>query len=65
MQGIWFIKCPRCDNYMKKTDPEDLCLCCACGWEEKAGPVYCEHIRNFCGHSTTNYYYDIELEPTP
>ena len=63
MSGIWFIKCPRCKNYMKKTDPEESCMCCACGWQEQTGQVFCEHIHNFCEHIHNGYYYDkIELE---
>ena len=50
---------------MKKTDPEESCMCCACGWQEKTGPVYCEHIHNYCEHLQNNYYYDYDIEVEP
>ncbi len=51
MDGIWFKRCPHCGNYMKKTDPEESCMCCACGWQERQerGVLYfCELTNKYC-----------------
>jgi hypothetical protein len=48
MQGIWFKRCPRCGNYIKKINPEELCMCCACGWEETVLSHFCEIVHNYC-----------------
>ena len=48
MVGIWFIRCPRCGNYAKKSDPQESAIC-ACGWEEYvAASFYCDIVNGFC-----------------
>ncbi len=50
MFGVWLKKCPRCGNYMMKTDPQETCMCCACGWQENNGHFFCEVINDYCDH---------------
>jgi hypothetical protein len=33
---------------MKKTDPEESGMCCACGWLEQGTPYFCELANTFC-----------------
>ncbi len=54
MQGVWYKKCPRCGNYIQKNDPEELCMCCACGWQEQELPFFCELINNYCISAARN-----------
>ncbi len=48
MEGIWFKRCPRCGNYMTKENPEEPCMCCACGWHEQGEPFFCELTNHYC-----------------
>jgi uncharacterized C2H2 Zn-finger protein len=48
MDGMWYKRCPRCGNYIKKRDPQESGVCCACGWEEYINSIYCEATRNYC-----------------
>jgi len=48
MDGMWYKHCPDCGNYVKKSDPLESGMCCACGWEEYAPPYYCEVRHRYC-----------------
>jgi hypothetical protein len=48
MDGMWIKQCPRCKNYMKKNNPQDCAMCCACGWEEYVTTFYCEVAHRYC-----------------
>jgi len=48
MTDLWFKRCPRCGTYMKKSDPQESAMCCACGWEEYRGAFYCDIVHNYC-----------------
>lgn len=48
MDGMWYKRCPRCNNYMKKIDPRECGMCCACGWEEYETLVFCEVVNHYC-----------------
>ncbi len=48
MDGIWYKKCPQCGNYIRKIDPQEACMCCACGWEEYCASFFCEIYNKYC-----------------
>jgi len=48
MDGMWYKHCPKCGNYVKKVDPQDSGMCCACGWVEYVVTYYCELRHRFC-----------------
>jgi hypothetical protein len=48
MDGVWIKRCPHCKNYMKKKDPQEEVMCCACGWQEHELPFFCETTNSFC-----------------
>jgi len=50
MSDMWFKRCPQCGNYMKKREPQDSGMCCACGWEEYVASFYCDAVNGFCIH---------------
>jgi anaerobic ribonucleoside-triphosphate reductase len=52
MEGIWCKQCPRCGNYLKKTDPQEAGMCCACGWEEYVPAFFCEIVNRYCSMIT-------------
>ena len=51
MEGMWFKHCPRCLNYLKKSDPQESAMCCACGWAEYERTFYCEILNQFCANT--------------
>ncbi len=51
MDGIWYKLCPKCRNYIKKVDPQDSGICCACGWEEHPVMYFCEIADKYCAFS--------------
>lgn len=48
MADMWFKRCPRCGNYMKKIEPQESATCFSCGWEEYVAAFYCEVINKYC-----------------
>ena len=48
MADMWFKRCPRCGNYMKKVEPQESSTCLACGWEEYVAAFYCEVVNTYC-----------------
>jgi hypothetical protein len=48
MADMWYKLCPNCSNYLKKADPLESGMCCACGWEEYVTAYYCEVLHRFC-----------------
>jgi len=48
MSDFWYKLCPRCNNYVKKNDPQETGVCNVCGWEEYAAPYYCEVFNRYC-----------------
>ena len=48
MEGMWFKQCPLCRNYLKKKDPQEAGMCCACGWEEYASAFFCDIVGQYC-----------------
>jgi len=61
MADMWFKRCPQCGTYMKKLDPQDSSMCCACGWEEYVGAFYCDVVNRFCRHLSEDYRPRIDL----
>lgn len=52
MDGMWYKRCPQCGNYMKKQDPQESAMCCACGWEEYIKSFFCAIGNDFCTRLT-------------
>lgn len=52
MDGMWFKRCARCGCYLKKTDPQESGMCCACGWSEYPEQYFCDVIDNYCKSCT-------------
>jgi hypothetical protein len=50
MADMWFKRCPQCGTYIKKIDPQESAMCCACGWEEYVGVFYCDVVHTYCTH---------------
>ena len=48
MEGMWCKHCPKCGNYVMKTDPRESGMCKACGWVEYVAVFYCELRRRYC-----------------
>jgi hypothetical protein len=48
MDGVWYKLCPRCRNYIKKTESQDSGICSACGWEEYSVKYFCEIVDKYC-----------------
>jgi hypothetical protein len=48
MNGMWYKHCPKCGNYVKKTDPQESGVCYACGWVEYVAVFYCEVRHRYC-----------------
>ncbi len=48
MDGMWFKHCPKCGHYVKKVDPQESAMCCACGWQEYVIPYYCDFRHRYC-----------------
>jgi hypothetical protein len=55
MDGVWYKLCPQCKNYIKKTEPQDSAMCCACGWEEYPVTFFCEVVNRYCMFYPTDH----------
>jgi hypothetical protein len=61
MADMWFKRCPQCGTYMKKLDPQESGMCCACGWEEYTGAFYCEVVNSYCTRLARNDKPEMDL----
>jgi anaerobic ribonucleoside-triphosphate reductase len=59
MADMWFKRCPQCGTYMKKVEPQESGMCCACGWEEYVGAFYCEVVDKYCTHLSQDYSLEV------
>jgi hypothetical protein len=48
MDGMSCKHCPKCDNYVIKSDPRESGMCKACGWVEHVAVFYCEPRHRYC-----------------
>ncbi len=48
MDGIWIKRCPGCGRYIEKRDPQDICVCSSCGWDESVPAFYCSLVDKYC-----------------
>jgi anaerobic ribonucleoside-triphosphate reductase len=55
MADMWFKRCPQCGTYMKKTEPQESSMCCACGWQEYVGEFYCEVVDGYCAKLSQDF----------
>jgi anaerobic ribonucleoside-triphosphate reductase len=61
MANMWFKRCPQCGTYMKKLEPQESAMCCACGWEEYVGTFYCDVVDRYCKHLSQDYRPEMAL----